>query len=172
MSNALQSHRQQKDQFLKQHPQSPIPQEKRGDFTGLNYYPHNAALDLQLEAEEFDYQDEIQMQTSTGDMRPYLRWGRVNFEVNGKAAALTLYFSPELGHFFLPFMDTTSGKDTYGAGRYLDIEQVADGVFQIDFNMAYSPFCAYNPLYSCPIPPPENRLSVAIEAGEKNIDLG
>ena len=71
------------------------------------------------------------------------------------------------GDFFLPFVDATAPDETYGAGRYLDIEPIGDGKFLIDFNYAYNPYCAYNDKWSCPIPPKENRLKVRIEAGEK-----
>lgn len=167
MTTALDLWRQQKDDFFKRHPQSPIPLSQRAAFTGLTYYPANPALDLTLEAEEFSRKEQILMQTSTGDVRPYLRWGQVHFQVDGSPATLTIYYSEELDHFFLPFMDATSGSETYGAGRYLDPELVRPKSFHLDFNRAYFPFCAYNPAYSCPIPPQENRLKVRIEAGEK-----
>ena len=65
------------------------------------------------------------------------------------------------------FTDRTTGKETYGAGRYLDLEPPQDGLYTVDFNRAYNPFCAYTGVYNCPIPPPENHLPVAIRAGEK-----
>jgi len=86
--------------------------------------------------------------------------------VEGEEASLTVY-SNEYG-FFIPFVDSQAGKVTYGAGRYLDPELKEDGMLILDFNLAYNPYCAYNELYSCPIPPAENRLSVPIKAGEKN----
>lgn len=160
--------RQEKDAFFRNHPHSPILREERADFTGLNYYDPNPALDLEVTAEEFEEKADLVMQTSTGDANTYQRWGQIKFQVDGEDATLTLFFSPLNGHFFLPFMDSTSGEETYGAGRYLDPEPLGDNRFHIDFNVAYSPFCAYNPNYSCPIPPKENRLTVRIEAGEKN----
>jgi len=89
-------------------------------------------------------------------------------------ASLTLYRDQDHGDLFLPFQDATSGRDTYGAGRYLEVpvlEETEDGdplLVLLDFNYAHHPFCAYNPHYSCPLPPAENRLSVRIEAGERN----
>jgi hypothetical protein len=162
--------RKQKDAFFKNHPQSPLPPQDRAGFKGLVYYPVDENLNLMLEAEEFDEKDEIQMQTSTGDVRSYLRWGRVHFSVDDQPAELTLFYSPESGYFFLPFMDATSGQETYGAGRYLEPHMVDETRVQVDFNLAYSPYCAYNENYSCPIPPAENRLKVRIEAGEKNLN--
>ena len=167
MSNAVKKFRQEKDAFFKGHPQSPIPEHERASFTGLSYYPYDAALDLQLQVKRFDDPQEIEMLTSTGEMRPFLRYGELTFEVEGQAVSLVLYFSPGSGHYFLPFMDATSGDETYGAGRYLDPEQVIGDTFHIDFNLAYHPFCAYSPNYSCPIPPEENRLPVSLRVGEK-----
>lgn len=161
--------RREKDQFFRTSPHSPLLPTQKKVFAGLNYFPPNEALALEIQAEEFPQKDSIQMQTSTGDLRTYQRWGKLIFGINNEPVELTLYYSPEHGHFFLPFMDVTSGSETYGAGRYLDPEPLGDGVFRVDFNLAYSPYCAYNENYSCPIPPAENRLKVRIEAGEKNI---
>lgn len=160
--------RQEKDHFFRSSPQSPLMPADREKFTGLSYYPYNPALSLVVEVEEFQDKDDLQMQTSTGDLRMYQRWGRFRFEVEGQPAELTLYFSPDNGYFFLPFMDATSGSETYPSGRYLDPIALGEQQFEIDFNLAYSPYCAYNPNYSCPIPPAENRLKVPIMAGEKN----
>src|SRR5690606_19820929 len=88
---------------------------------------------------------------------------------DGVAVGLTLYRDPEGGDLFLPFQDETSGNETYGAGRYLDVTALEDGRVLLDFNYAYHPFCAYNPSYSCPMPPVENRLPAPIRAGERNL---
>src|SRR5687767_13318904 len=165
----LQEHRQRQDAFFRTNAQSPIPREERPSFEGLKYYNYNPDLDLVVEVNEFDQKQDIQMQTSIGDLRAFQRWGEFTFDVEGEPVRLTIYFSPHNGYFFLPFMDATSGEETYGAGRYLDVEPLSGRQFAIDFNLAYSPYCAYNPNYSCPIPPQENRLSVPIEAGEKNL---
>ena len=107
----------------------------------------------------------LEMQTTTGDVQTYERFGRFRFTVDGEQAELTIYANPH--GYFLPFADSSAGKETYGAGRYLEPERLPDGRFRIDFNMAYNPYCAYNELYSCPITPFENRLKVPIRAGEK-----
>jgi uncharacterized protein (DUF1684 family) len=105
------------------------------------------------------------MQTTTGDVQTYERFGRVRFPVAGEEAALTIYRN-ENG-FFLPFVDALAGNETYGAGRYLEPEELPDGTLLVDFNLAYNPYCAYNENWSCPITPAENRLKVPIRAGEK-----
>ena len=105
------------------------------------------------------------MQTSTGDVQTYLRYGGFRFTIDGQEAELTIFGSND--DYFMPFVDSLAGRETYGAGRYLEPYPLGTGRFLIDFNYAYNPYCAYNDLYSCPFPPPENRLRVPIRAGEK-----
>jgi uncharacterized protein (DUF1684 family) len=165
MMTQLERFRQEKDRFFKTHPQSPLTHEQRHRFEGLKYFEENAALDLTVDVEEFAQKETIEMQTSTGDVQHYQRYGRFKFEVDGAEAELTIYTN-EHG-FFLPFVDALAGKETYGAGRYLEPEAEGGHQFHVDFNLAYNPYCAYNDLYSCPLTPWENRLKVAIRAGEK-----
>jgi uncharacterized protein (DUF1684 family) len=168
MDSELEQFRKMKDQFFKSDASSPLTPEQRDGFSALNYFPENEALRFELDIEPLPEPEKIEMQTSTGDIQTYLRWGKVKFEVGGEKAELTL-FVPQGGHgYFLPFTDTTSDKETYGAGRYLDPEPLPGGKLLIDFNVAYNPYCAYNEYWSCPITPVENRLKVAIEAGEKS----
>lgn len=143
-----------------------MPQEQKERFVGLKYFPENSNLLFALNIEEFPEKETIQMQTSTGDIQTYIRFGKIRFQVKGIETELTV-FSNQYG-FFLPFVDSQAGKETYGAGRYLEPQMSPKGKLLVDFNLAYNPYCAYNDLYSCPIPPVENRLKVAIEAGEKN----
>jgi uncharacterized protein (DUF1684 family) len=158
--------RAQKDKFFKEHPQSPLSNGQKTKFTGLTYFIANPKLDLIVDVHEFEKQQNIEMQTSTGSTKWYLRWGEFTFKVGDEEARLTIYLMPP-DYFFLPFVDTLAGEETYPAGRYLEPEQLEDGRFHIDFNQAYNPYCAYSPNYNCPITPAENRLSVAIRAGEK-----
>jgi len=157
--------RNEKDEFFRSHPQSPLTHEQRHNFDGLKYFDENPDLSLVVEVEEFSEKETIQMPTSTGDIQVYQRYGRFKFEVNGEEAELTIY-SGEHG-YFLPFADSQAGKETYGAGRYLEPEPMGGRKFQVDFNVAYNPYCAYNDMYSCPIPPRENRIKVAVKVGEK-----
>ena len=108
------------------------------------------------------------MQTSTGSIQEYLRFGRFRFSIDGQQTELTIYENDH--EYFLPFADALAGKETYGAGRYLEPQRTHHGKFLIDFNYAYNPYCAYNPRWSCPIPPAENRIKVPIRAGEKVFD--
>jgi len=159
--------RRNKDYFFREDPHSPLPQPLRQSFTGLNYYPENPGLRFKVKVERFKNPQTIKMQTSTGDVQDYVRYGTFRFEVDGQPAELTVYEARN-GDAFVPFADVTSGQETYGAGRYLEIEPVGRDHFEVDFNLAYNPWCAYSPHYSCPFPPPENRLKVAIRAGEKD----
>lgn len=164
--NELAEFRKMKDEYFAQDHQSPLTHPQRNNFEGLQYFPENEALRLEVDIEKFPEQKQLQMQTSTGDVQTYTRYGRLKFQVDGQEAELTIYSSHH--GYFLPFVDSQAGEITYGAGRYLDPEQLSNGKFSIDFNIAYNPYCAYNEEYSCPIPPAENRLSVPIKAGEKN----
>lgn len=164
--NSYQIFRAQKDEFFETDPQSPLTPDQKADFDGLNYFPVNDDLRFELEIQPYEDQQHIKMQTSTGDLRDFVRYGRLDFSVEGQQASLTVYANPH--GFFIPFVDAQAGEETYGAGRYLDPELAEEGKLILDFNLAYNPFCAYNELYSCPIPPAENRLKVAIKAGEKN----
>jgi uncharacterized protein (DUF1684 family) len=161
----LEDFRVEKNEFFGSHPQSPLSREQRKDFKGLNYFPENDPLRLEVKVEEFAQKERFEMQTSTGDIQLYEKFGKFHFVVDGQEVELTIYQS-EHG-FFLPFVDSLAGEETYPAGRYLEPEPLPGGRFIVDFNIAYNPYCAYNEMWSCPITPAENRLKVAIRAGEK-----
>ena len=166
----LSEFRASKDAFFRDHPHSPLTHEQRTTFEGLSYFPEEPSLVIRarLEADGVDRDERIVMQTTTGGEQVYRRAGIVRFEVDGERAEVTLFASPDMHELFLPFRDRTSGSETYGAGRYLEVEPPGpDGVVEVDFNLAYNPYCAYNPEWSCPIPPGENWLAVPIRAGEK-----
>lgn len=163
---ALSEFREAKDTFFRGSPDSPLLPDQQREFTGLRYYPEDPNLRLLLEPQVFDSPEIVEMQTSTGDQSRYLRWGRVAFAVEGKEAQLVVFRDPGDGRFFLPFQDAGRGIETYGAGRYVEPELLPDGRLLLDFNDAYNPYCAYNDAWSCPLPPPENRLNVHIRAGE------
>ena len=170
----LRHFRAQVDDFMEHHPQSPLDLKQRDYFNGLFYYDENEALNMVVDVDLLPSTEPmIKMETSTGDIRPYRRYGIIHFTINEEPAQLTIYSDLYGNDFFLPFRDATSGKETYGAGRYLDnhrpgLEPLPDNKIKINFNFAYNPYCAYSPAYSCPLPPRENWLSVPIEAGEKD----
>ena len=157
--------RAEKDEFFATDPQSPLTAEQKRNFTGLQYFPENESLRLEVEIERLFEQEPMQMQTSTGGVQTYVRHSRFKFQVEGQEAQLTIYQN-ENG-YFLPFVDALAGQETYPAGRYLEPEELYGNYFLVDFNLAYNPYCAYNEMWSCPITPAENRLKVTIRAGEK-----
>lgn len=167
--SALDEFRKAKDEFFGHDPNSPLLPEQRAGFKGLNYFQENPDLRLEVDVAPFEQQDTVQLPTSTGDVKSYTRYGRFSFHVDGQDAQLTLFNSPH--GFFLLFVDSLAGTETYGAGRYLEPEQLGNGKFLVDFNLAYNPYCAYNEMWNCPIPPAENRLSVPIRAGEKIFEV-
>ena len=165
MNNQLEAFRMEKDDFFGHDHQSPLTRDQKREFKGLDYFPENPNLRLEIKAEEFPDKQRIEMQTSTGDIQVYSRHSRFRFSVDDRDTELTIYEGPN--GFFLPFVDSLAGQETYPAGRYLEPEPLPGGRFLIDFNMAYNPYCAYNANWSCPLTPAENRLKVPIRAGEK-----
>lgn len=161
----LEEFRVQKDEFFRSHPQSPLTPEQRRNFRGLEYFPENDAFRLEVKVEPLNDSQPMQMQTTTGDAQFYFRHGRFKFSVDGQDAELTIYRNQN--GYFLPFVDSLAGAETYPAGRYLEPEELPGSRFLVDFNLAYNPYCAYNEMWSCPITPAENRLKVPIRAGEK-----
>jgi len=157
--------RAEKDQFFASHPQSPLTAAQKQEFKGLTYFPENEGLRLEVEVQKFPQKNVVEIQTSTGEVRIYNRFGRFYFEIDGQEASLTIY-NTDFG-YFLPFVDSLANTETYGAGRYLEPEPLENGIFLVDFNMSYNPYCAYNELFSCPLTPFENRIKVPIRAGEK-----
>lgn len=151
---------------------SPIPTELRAEFKALDYYPVNP--DYIVEATFVPDTETPEMLEPTKPGQKH-RAGVLTFDLGGEARQLTVYWSstPRSPQLFLAFRDETSGKETYPAGRFIDIDLPADGskTFPLDFNQAYNPWCAYSEEYTCPLPPPENRLPVAVPAGEKAFPL-
>jgi uncharacterized protein (DUF1684 family) len=162
---SLNEFRKMKDDFFAQDGQSPLTPGQKKVFRGLKYFPPNPDLNLEVTVEEFPEKQQIEMQTSTGDVQVYERYGMFRFEVEGVPVELTIYYN-ETG-YFLPFVDSLASKETYPAGRYLEPESLGKNRFRVDFNLAYNPYCAYNDYWSCPLTPFENRLKIPIRAGEK-----
>lgn len=142
-------------------------------FEGLNYFPIDETYRVKANLQSIDKKKVVLLATSDGLEQKYLEYAFAEFQLNGNSNKLLILEvmdnGPQRGKLFLAFADETSGVDTYGAGRYLDVKKVPAATSVIlDFNLAYNPYCAYNDSYSCPFPPRENILKVAIRAGEKN----
>jgi uncharacterized protein (DUF1684 family) len=161
----LELFRAAKDKFYRQDHRVPLTPEQQRDFTGLSYFPENDALVIKASIDRNVQPGIVHMETTKGEQQEFRRFGVAHFEVDSRPAQVTLYASDHSHNLFLPFRDATSGKETYGGGRYLDLHTHGDEVL-IDFNYAYNPNCAYNPDWSCPLPPAENWLEVPIRAGE------
>ena len=175
-ADRLRAHREEKDQFFDEHRQSPIPPEDRDDFDGLSYY--DPAPDYRVEATVtvHDDPDARDLDTTTGRTIEYERVVTFDFELDGESHQVHGYRQPteDSRTVFVPFRDKTTGQQTYEEGRYMELEPdraFEDGdVVTLDFNLAYSPFCAYSETFDCPLPPEENWLETTIEAGERTRD--
>ena len=162
-----------KDGYLKNETDSPILKEERDEFTNLNYFDPDIAYRFELELIEFAEKQQIIVKDSKGNDRHFFKYGKFEFKVGDTDHQLIAYKSDVNDtRLFIPFKDSTSAKETYGAGRYLDLSEETDKVenkWILDFNLAYNPWCAYNYSYSCPLVPDENVLKVEIPVGEKKL---
>ena len=172
-----------KDALFASHPQSPLDADAHAAFQGLSYFTYDPAFHVTATLTPETAEDEVLAPSSGPHAMPLRRAGRVSFILGGDAITLAVYWIDVYGGgLFLPFRDTTSGGETYGAGRYLhdtakgsELLRLDDtgehgyagGQVLLDFNYAYNPSCAYDPRWVCPLTPPENRLAVAIRAGER-----
>ncbi|WP_187263076.1 DUF1684 domain-containing protein [Pontibacter beigongshangensis] len=167
--------REDKDLTFRSRDNTPFESEDRQKFRNLVYYEPNTAYRIKADVKRLEKQDTLHMPLTDGNTEAYLRYAIATFKLEGQPQQLTLYKKIAKGEeeetFFVPFTDKTNGFDTYGGGRYLDIPFKEDPkTVLLDFNRAYSPFCAYNPEYVCPVPPRDNHLPVAIPAGEKTYE--
>jgi len=162
--------RKEKDNTMQSGDASPFGDSIK--FKGLNYFPIDSKYRINAKLTEIDQKKAIVLPTSDGKQKTYLEYAYADFELDGiKNKILILEImdmGPYRGTLFLAFVDKTSAGETYGAGRYLDVKNLPGATsITLDFNEAYNPYCAYNDNYSCPFPPKENMLEVAIKAGEK-----
>ncbi|WP_128760383.1 DUF1684 domain-containing protein [Leeuwenhoekiella aestuarii] len=152
--------------------ESPLTPEEQKVFKGHQFYPIDSTYRVMAQFYRIENPATIDFATSSGKIKQEETYAIASFELDGKPYQLTIYQSPELreteeyrDYLFLPFTDYTSGVETYGAGRYIDLRIPEGETIVIDFNKAYNPFCAYSPNYSCPIPPQVNDLKTEIKAG-------
>jgi uncharacterized protein (DUF1684 family) len=148
-------------------PDSPLPPDRVASFTHLEWFPPDPGFRFEGPVERFRDPKTMQMADTKGGIRKYLRYARFRFEKDGKVHAVTLFRDPKGSELFVPFLDQTSGKESYSGGRYVEAESLDVNRVALDFNHAYNPYCAYDARWSCPIPPEENRLALEIRAGMK-----
>ncbi len=167
--DGVQKARAAKDEMLRTSPESPVPADKRQVELPLNYFPPDPSYRVPAALTPDPRGQVVEMLTSTGQRRPTQVMGILEFSLRGQPLKLRAFAEEGSNgeRLFVPFTDETSGRETYAAGRYLDLDRTSTGIYVIDFNTAYNPYCAYNPTYDCPVPPKENRLPIAIRAGEK-----
>jgi uncharacterized protein (DUF1684 family) len=164
----IQDARAEKDRVYGADPEL-IPVAKRAALLPLKYFPIDAAYKVPASLKLSENRPVFDMPTSTGTNRKMQRVGVLEFTLQGKQMSLEAFVeagTQQITSLFVPFADLPTGKETYAAGRYLDLNPTPTGFYVIDFNKAYNPTCAYNPTWECPYPPPANRLKVEIRAGE------
>lgn len=168
--SALSAAREYKDEQFRESAESPVSPDKRDALLPLRYFPVDPAYNVSAALKLAGERPVFEMPTSTGTVRRMQLVGTLEFTLHGQTHSLGA-FVPDgtqmVTDLFVPFADTTTGTETYSAGRYLDLSPTPTGFYTIDFNQAYNPYCAYNLAYECPFPPPSNRLTIAIEAGER-----
>ena len=167
--SVVQAERARKDEAFRRQVDQPIPLAKQPFFLPLKYFPVDPTYVVAASFTPAAVRTPLQMPTSTGKLREMEQVGALSFTLKGKLLSLGAFV--EAGdppnRLFVPFTDLTSGTETYAAGRYMELERTPTGIYTIDFNRAFHPFCYYNESYDCPYPPPSNRLPIPVRAGEK-----
>jgi len=173
LESILQSREEKNKEFLES-AKSPLLEEEKATFKGLNYFPPDSTYRVVARLSRLDNPFHFKMKTTTDRLPEYALYGTVHFTLEGTELQLNVYQNIELkkkpgyeNYLFIPFNDPTNDAETYGGGRFLDSGIPEGDTLILDFNKAYNPYCAYNHKYSCPIPPEENTLPVRIPAGEK-----
>ena len=147
----------------------PVAANRKAELLPLAYFPIDAEYNVPAGLKPSADRSIVEMPTSAGNADKFRRVGTLEFTLKGQPLKLTAFVEvgSDPNRLFVPFSDLTSGTETYAAGRYIDLDRTASGIYELDFNKAYHPYCVYNASYECPYPPPENRLKVPIHAGEK-----
>lgn len=164
--------RQAKDLMFRSSGESPLVPAERATFTGLPYFDVDPAFRVpaRLIVETSRTPVIIELENSKRQREPLRRVGHLSFTLAGAERTLTAFAPADartINQLFVPFGDLTNGTDTYGGGRYLELSRTPTGLYDLDFNRAFHPFCVFNIDYICPVPPRENRLDIAITAGER-----
>lgn len=158
------------NQYIKYYEDSPLEQDELTNFEKLDYYNVNEQFKIKAHYSKLEYQDTFNIKLTEEKSLQFIKDGIAKFSFKGRPQKLVLlkHINSKNNRLFIPFKDKTSGKYTYGAGRYLDVTDDGSGIIIIDFNLAYNPYCAYNSNYKCPMVPSENVLKEEILAGEKS----
>ena len=170
--NQIKEERESKDKFMRTSPESPFAADP-SKFKGLEYYPADLKFKVTADLTPITEKKQVLLTTNDGKQEQYVEYAWAEFDLSGFHNKLKILEiieeGPSRGKLFLAFGDGTSAEETYGAGRYIDLEKAqGSNTITLDFNLAYNPYCAYNEKYSCPLPPAENLLIIPIAAGEKS----
>lgn len=167
-------HRMEKDEKFRDPRESPLDKKGIRKFRGLNYFPPDEKYRVAARFIVNEMPVLFKMPTTTTRLPEYIKYGELEFELDGNTYRLEVYRNSEINrkpgyedYLFVPFTDDTNGEETYEMGRYLDFRVPATDEVVLDFNLAYNPYCCYSDNFSCPIPPAANRLALAVRAGEK-----
>ncbi|MEX2594774.1 MAG: DUF1684 domain-containing protein [Anditalea sp.] len=167
----IENERERQFKFLKYNDDSPLTQEQKNALDSLSYFPVDPNYKVRARVVPVDKKVMIQIPMTDGTLERYIKHSYAEFELMGSTNRLLLLQADgeqDRRNFFLAFADDTSGEETYGGGRFLDVKKDGQNSITIDFNLVYNPYCTYNPDYACPIPPKENILEIPIRAGEKD----
>ncbi len=171
--SSIEKMRKEKDDYTKNNPNSPFNYDSNAVFHPLNYFAIDPNFVFKSKLLRYEKQDTIEIYGTKGEARKTIRFGYIKFNYDNKEYKMDVYEGESKSgekYYSLWFIDKTTGKDTYGVGRYLDFELMNDEnfIYTIDFNQAYNPYCSYSAKYSCAIPTKEDYLDIAVNAGEKN----
>jgi uncharacterized protein len=167
----VEKERERQFKYLKYNIESPLTETQKKELTDLDHYPIDPKYKVRAKMVPVEDRRMLELPMTDGSIEKYLKHSWAEFEWEGKTIRLLLLQAAkeqDKRNFFLAFADATSGGETYGGGRYLNLRQDGKNSITIDFNLAYNPYCAYNPDFACPLPPKENILEVGILAGEKD----
>lgn len=167
----IEKERERQFKFIRFNIESPLTEEQKRSFNALTFYNIDPTYKVKARIIPIENKKVREVPLTDGSKQRYIEHSFTEFELGGKTNKLLLLQAMDEAdkrNFFLAFADATSAMETYGGGRYLNVRQDGKNSITLDFNLAYNPYCAYNPDYACPIPPKENLLEIAVEAGEKN----
>jgi uncharacterized protein (DUF1684 family) len=170
----IEAERERQFKFIRFNVESPLNDSQKMAFKKLNFYPIDPTYRVKAKMIPVENKKVRELPLTDGSVEKYIEHSFVEFSFDGaktnRLLLLQAMNEPDKRNFFLAFTDDTSAKETYGGGRYINARQDGKNSITLDFNLAYNPYCAYNPDFACPIPPKENMLSIAIPAGEKNYE--
>jgi len=169
----IETGRKEKDDYFRNSEESPLTVDQKVDFVSLSYFPIAEKYKVKAELHKNDGNQIVKIPNTDGGEREYYVFGNAHFHLEGQELNIIVYKSVDSSddYYFIPFYDKTSNGLTYGGGRYVEPVFLDEGILEIDFNLAYNPYCVYNYSYVCPIPPQDNNLNVSILAGEKMPDF-